>query len=70
MKAGSVMGFHEVVGTPTPYLMKKNLFKIFALQVTGSKNLGHKHLHPTTTIVEHSHLIDTTDMFKKYCTYT
>ena len=43
MNAGSVVGYHEVVGTLMSYHMQKNLFEYFAL--TGGetqKNFGHK----------------------------
>ena len=41
MNAGSLVGYHEVVGTLKPYLMQKNLFECFALTGGGTqKTLG------------------------------
>ena len=37
MNAGSVVGYHEVVGTLKPYLMQKNLFECFALTGAGTQ---------------------------------
>ena len=39
MNAGSVVGYHEVVGTLKPTLCKKNLFELFALTGRGDSKI-------------------------------
>ena len=44
MNAGSaveiISWFHEVVGTPKPYLMQRNFFELLHSQATGMKNFA------------------------------